>query len=503
MSKDLIIATVVLVVCVTVLGMTFIAPSQPDVIPGDGTDLAQADRPSDRPGDRPSTPGSTGSRIGFDTVVPPEREEPETRPATATDPVTVTDPETPVEPVESDRPAGSGIFGQVANNGGRATTGVSDRPGLTPPRPIPTPPVTRPEPPATTVSLGAKRHTIQSGDILGNISKQYYGTPNRWQDILAANPGLMPESLIVGQEIVIPKLDDVVPTASQGTIRADGDSYVVKRGDSYYTIARDVLGDSSRFREIEQLNSKDAYALMPGDVLKLPPGRRIRDGSSVVRQSDASTPRSLPAGAVWHEVRTGDILGDISAKYYGTSSRWKEIAAANGISDPRKIKVGEKLVIPGAANRSSSSSSSSTSPTLSPSNGAAGRGPGVWHVVQRGDSLGEISTKYYGTSTKWKDIQQANTGIDPRSLLVGSKLWIPGTTGSAPRSITPTPSTTPTRTWPAPSTSRDSTPSTTPSPRPPVAPAWPRPSSSTNSDSGSGESAEPRRIGDRPFSSLP
>jgi len=49
------------------------------------------------------------------------------------------------------------------------------------------------------------------------------------------------------------------------------------------------------------------------------------------------------------------------------------------------------------------------------------------HVVQRGETLSEISKDYYGTSTKWREILKANSGIldDPRLLRPGMKLKIP------------------------------------------------------------------------------
>ena len=47
------------------------------------------------------------------------------------------------------------------------------------------------------------------------------------------------------------------------------------------------------------------------------------------------------------------------------------------------------------------------------------------HVVQKGEVLSEISKKYCGTSRKWRDIQKANDGLNPRRLQVGMKLKIP------------------------------------------------------------------------------
>ena len=49
------------------------------------------------------------------------------------------------------------------------------------------------------------------------------------------------------------------------------------------------------------------------------------------------------------------------------------------------------------------------------------------HVVVEGDTLTRISRKYYGTSSRWEDILNANRDVlkDEKSLVVGSTLKIP------------------------------------------------------------------------------
>jgi nucleoid-associated protein YgaU len=53
-------------------------------------------------------------------------------------------------------------------------------------------------------------------------------------------------------------------------------------------------------------------------------------------------------GARVHEVVKGDTLSAIAEKYYGSASSYKRIFEANRsiLSDPDKIKVGQKLTIP-------------------------------------------------------------------------------------------------------------------------------------------------------------
>jgi nucleoid-associated protein YgaU len=50
-----------------------------------------------------------------------------------------------------------------------------------------------------------------------------------------------------------------------------------------------------------------------------------------------------------------------------------------------------------------------------------------FHIVARGETLGSISSKYYGSSGKWRKIYDNNRDIikDPNSLRPGTKLMIP------------------------------------------------------------------------------
>lgn len=52
---------------------------------------------------------------------------------------------------------------------------------------------------------------------------------------------------------------------------------------------------------------------------------------------------------------------------------------------------------------------------------------GRTHVVQAGETLGTISSRYYGTPAKWAKIYEANKDRmgGPNSLRVGTTLSIP------------------------------------------------------------------------------
>ena len=47
-----------------------------------------------------------------------------------------------------------------------------------------------------------------------------------------------------------------------------------------------------------------------------------------------------------HVVQFGDTLSNIAGRYYEDPAKWRPIALANGISDPRSIVAGQELVVP-------------------------------------------------------------------------------------------------------------------------------------------------------------
>jgi nucleoid-associated protein YgaU len=53
---------------------------------------------------------------------------------------------------------------------------------------------------------GQRRYTVQAGDTLSKISRQYYGDPNQFTKIFNANRSVLkdPNNIYPGQELVIP-----------------------------------------------------------------------------------------------------------------------------------------------------------------------------------------------------------------------------------------------------------------------------------------------------------
>lgn len=151
------------------------------------------------------------------------------------------------------------------------------------------------------------------------------------QDPMSGAGGRRPGGEVASAELDDPKLGQGMPaSASYRVVR-------VRQGETLSGIAQRELQSSSRWREILAWNGiKDERSLVVGQPLRI-----YADGGFALEQPSAAAGE----GHI-HTVRQGEILGRISQYYYDTTSEVDRILAANDLSDPSKIRVGQKLVIP-------------------------------------------------------------------------------------------------------------------------------------------------------------
>jgi len=76
-----------------------------------------------------------------------------------------------------------------------------------------------------------------------------------------------------------------------------------------------------------------------------------------------------------------------------------------------------------------------------PARAAERQRPPCWYTIRRGDELGKISRRFYGSVVYWKEIEKVNPGINPRRLKIGARIWIPrlGEPSRPPSPPSPTP----------------------------------------------------------------
>lgn len=132
-------------------------------------------------------------------------------------------------------------------------------------------------------------------------------------------------------------VSDVVPAST----------YTVTKGDSLWSVAKKNHLTVAEIAEANNLNAGSTLRL--GQKLIIPGKAGV---ASAVPAAPAAAPATFPEAAapkaptesVLHVVKAGETLGAIARKYQVSVG---EIATANNITDPAKIRPGRELTIPG------------------------------------------------------------------------------------------------------------------------------------------------------------
>ncbi len=205
--------------------------------------------------------------------------------------------------------------------------------------------------------IDSNYYTVKSGDSLWSISRKFGITVD---ELKSAN-NLSSNLLSVGQNLIIPGKE----------AQATGDEYVVKKGDTLYSIARKYNTSVDNLKSINNITT-DSLAI--GQIIKLP--------------STSST-----AGDTYI-VKKGDSLYSIARTYNTSVDKLKKI---NNLTS-NALAIGQVLKLP--------SSNASEN---------------VVYTVKKGDSLYSIAREY-GTTV---DAIKKLNNITSNTLSIGQKLLLP------------------------------------------------------------------------------
>lgn len=288
-----------------------------------------SDRAMDKPAAASSTSAvvtSTSAPTGFTNLNEPMKALPNTlpgfepvradgapvkaAPADATTPGSPAPNAMPASPLAPATPVGTTSGATSTTSAPAPSTGASARPA-TPPAPaalpaLPAPAKPAPAPasvtPAATTTLAAKTagadtYTVKEGDSIASIWRSISGSERGWEKLLAANPGVDPSRLKIGQVLKVPDhkaaaASEAREAASTTTKPSAAGTYTVQSGDTLSRIAAKTLGDSKRWKEIYDANrdtlGNDPGTLEVGQTLKIP-------GKGAAAKPAASKPADKPA----------------------------------------------------------------------------------------------------------------------------------------------------------------------------------------------------------------
>lgn len=136
---------------------------------------------------------------------------------------------------------------------------------------------------------------------------------------------------------------------------------------------------------------------------------------------------ATPTPSTSYVVQVGDTITSIAQEFYGDSSKWKEIYAANAEvlkGDPLGgLHHNQTLILPGDGLLAQPGSQSSASTQLMPASHV--------YTAQYGDNAQQISIKFYGSTSMATAIYNANksafksNGAGGYSAIAGSPIKLP------------------------------------------------------------------------------
>ncbi|MGJ8695119.1 MAG: LysM peptidoglycan-binding domain-containing protein [Verrucomicrobiaceae bacterium] len=131
-------------------------------------------------------------------------------------------------------------------------------------------------------SSAAVQYTVQSGDTLSSIARRHGIT---FSKLVAWNKITDPSKIIIGQKLIVSDSPVATP-ASKPSPSASGDTYTVKRGDTFYSIAQ---ANKISVGKLKELNPDTS----PSRILE---GQKLAVAGSP-RPSTKKAPVSTPVAA--------------------------------------------------------------------------------------------------------------------------------------------------------------------------------------------------------------
>ena len=208
-------------------------------------------------------------------------------------------------------------------------------------------------------------YTVKAGDSLYSIALKYGISVDELKNV----NNLTSNIIMVGQVLRIPSAVD----------ETEENIYVVKSGDSLYSIAKKY---NTTVDNLKNLNNLTSNVLMIGQKLLVP----------TVNNNSSST----------YVVQNGDSLYKIAQKYNTTVN---ELKSLNNLSSDA-LMIGQTLKIPTNTSNSTTSGNNTT------------------YTVKSGDSLYKIAQRYNTTVNAIKSLN----GLSSDNLSIGQQLLIPSST---------------------------------------------------------------------------
>lgn len=214
---------------------------------------------------------------------------------------------------------------------------------------------------------GSDYYVVKKGDTLWSIAKAY-GIP---VEKLKSLNNLTSNNLTIGDSLIV---KDSSGNSDNSSSADNNKYYIVKKGDSLYSIAR---RNNMTVDELKSLNN------LTSNILSI--------GQKLIISSGSNVPNNV------YVVKKGDTLWSIANNFNVSVNDLKKINNKSNNS----LSIGEKLIIPGKSN------GENVNTTI--------------YTVKSGDNLYSIARRYNVTVNEIKSLNNLSSNL----LSIGQKLSIP------------------------------------------------------------------------------
>lgn len=214
---------------------------------------------------------------------------------------------------------------------------------------------------------GSDYYVVKKGDTLWSIARTYGLTVERLKSL----NNLTSNNLTIGDSLIVKDSSGNNDSSSSGD---NNKYYIVKKGDSLYSIAR---RNNMTVDELKSLNN------LTSNILSI--------GQRLIISSSSSVPNNV------YIVKKGDTLWSIANNFNVSVN---DLKSANNKSN-NSLSIGEQLIIPGKSNGENVST--------------------MIYTVKSGDNLYSIARRYNVTVNEIKTLNNLTSNL----LSIGQKLSIP------------------------------------------------------------------------------
>jgi LysM repeat protein/lysophospholipase L1-like esterase len=255
-------------------------------------------------------------------------------------------------------------------------------------------------------------YAVADGDTLWSVAKRLCVSPDA---LAAANPGLDPRRLSIGQRLAVPAgVDGLTVAKAQARPNlpvAAGRSHTVAEGDNFWSVARSHGITVAALTEANP--GVDPTRLRIGQPLALPV-----PAATAARPAGTGQPQAEAATA-GYVVAEGDNFWSI-AKRLGVSAA--ELTRLNAGLDPLRLHPGQIVAVPENAR---AQAQGAPAPATGEARTVSDAG---LYPVAPGDTLWGLSRRF---GVALEDMLAVNGEVDPARLRVGQLVTVPAEGGVA------------------------------------------------------------------------